>query len=128
MQLLADRTTSWRNEAGKTVLHIAFENGVETTQALLPALRLRNNPRRIEEFAYVDKSDRSYSPQEYISEVLKPDEYTKGKLMALLGKGGARAQLLCASACWAAERSEPGYSAQQRIRTVCVCQKGCCGH
>ncbi|KAK5704369.1 hypothetical protein LTR97_003387 [Elasticomyces elasticus] len=67
MRLLAAKTKpGWRHR-GKTVLHIAFDHGVDTTKAMMLALGTRHDLQRYQKYIYTDRAGTQYQPQEYIT-------------------------------------------------------------
>lgn len=88
MQLLAPGSSpKWRHR-GKTVLHIALENGVETTSAMIEALNVGSDRDKHKKYRYTDKEGKHYSPHDYIMEFLDGTEAEKGALINCLVKGG----------------------------------------
>jgi len=91
MALLAPRTSPlWRSK-GKTVLHIALENGVQATEAMLEALMAASrddddDPEMYEEHVYIDKQGKSYLPHRYVAELLDVGAAEKAALIACLGE------------------------------------------
>ena len=84
MQLLASRTNlEWRHR-NKTVLHIALENGLEATGAMVEALNFHNDPKREERYRYVDRDGITYSPHQYVMKFVDADEQEKQALVACL--------------------------------------------
>ena len=58
MQLLAAKSDLKWHYRRKTVLHIALENGVETTTAMVQALKLASGVNKQKRFRYTDKNDK----------------------------------------------------------------------
>ena len=89
IRLLAHRTPEplkWRFRQ-KTVFHLALEQGVDTTTTLLEALNISQDPERFEKLAYTDKAGRSYSPEEYVTELMDlDDDAEREKLKGCLPK------------------------------------------
>ncbi len=51
---------------GKTVLHVALENGLEVTQNVVEALKVRQDPERNVNYLHQDKDGIEYSLDEYV--------------------------------------------------------------
>ncbi|PPJ50349.1 hypothetical protein CBER1_05917 [Cercospora berteroae] len=76
IELLAKKSAfSWRHRQ-RTYVHIALHKGSETTEILLDALDINNNPWRFTMLVYEDKAGRKYTPCEYVTELmnLQPSE------------------------------------------------------
>ena len=70
MKLLAPRTDSrWRSR-GKMVVHFALENGREATEAMIQALNIPSDPKRDDNYLYVDKEGIEYSLDQYVERVM----------------------------------------------------------
>ena len=88
MRLLAPRTSpEWRYR-GKTVLHIALENGLNATEGTVEALDILHDANRDEKYSYVDKDGIRYSPHEYVMKFLDVEYQEKNALIACLKNGG----------------------------------------
>lgn len=73
------------------MLHIAPKNGFETSEALLKALKLRNERHKIAAITHTDKEGTRYTPQNYIRVLLSADNRTKMALLdCLLQNNGAK--------------------------------------
>jgi hypothetical protein len=92
MQLLAAKCDlKWRYR-GKTVLHIALENGVETTSAMMHALKLGSGVDKQKRYRYTDKNGKEYSLHEYVMEFVDGAQVEKKALVNCLNKGGLDAK------------------------------------
>lgn len=88
MQFLAQRSSpKWRHR-GKTVLHIALEDGVESTVAAIEALKIGADLEKHKKYRYTDKEGKHYSPHEYIKEFVEANDGLKKDLIMCLYKGG----------------------------------------
>lgn len=88
MKLLAPKTNlGWRSR-GKTVLHIALENGPEATEAIIEALDVSHDPKRDEKYLYVDREGIEYSPDQYVKRVMDAEHAEKDTLINYLLKTG----------------------------------------
>jgi hypothetical protein len=84
MSLLADTTRpEWRYRK-MTILHYALQNGLETTEALVEVLKVRDDPEKDDKYLYQDRDGVEYSPQQYVTRVLDVDEEEKDTLLACL--------------------------------------------
>ena len=87
MQLLALRTSpEWRSRS-RTVLHIALENGLDPTKAMVKALGFCHDPDRGKRYLHVDKDGIQYSPQQYAMKFLEADMKEKKALATCLTGG-----------------------------------------
>lgn len=93
MKLLVPKTNlDWRHR-GKTVLHIALENGLDATEAIIEALDIYDDPGRDDNYLYVDKEGIEHSPDLYLAAFVDGDLAGKQPLLACLyGKGRMRSR------------------------------------
>lgn len=91
IELLAPKThLEWRDR-GKTVVHFALHQGLETTRVLLDALQpeCALDTSLYKKLLYTDKEDRIYTPREYVKELLTDiSEVDRKKMIELLEKAG----------------------------------------
>ena len=92
MQLLAPRTSSKWRSSHKTVLHIALENGLETTKAMAEALDILNDPEKDEKYLYMDKDGIEYSPHQYVIRVMGADADEAKRLVEFLFSIGMKSR------------------------------------
>ena len=86
IQLLVPKTDlNWRFR-GKTVLHIALENGLETTKAMVQALKYEDNKENREKYQYTDKEGKKYPPVEYVREFVDASWLDRKALIDCLEK------------------------------------------
>lgn len=86
--LKAGSDTKWRFR-NMTVLHIALENGVETTRCLLDALEVSSDRNRGTRYQYTDMEGTSYTVREYVQGCmpgLSPDD--RQELLQCLAENG----------------------------------------
>jgi hypothetical protein len=88
MRLLAPETdTNWRL-ARKTLLHIALENGLEVTEAMVEALDISHDSDRDKKYSYEDRAGTTYTPTQYIGTLLEASCLEKWDLMKCLRRHG----------------------------------------
>lgn len=84
IRLLARGTDiRWRSK-GRTVLHIALEEGPDVTKALVEALNIRYDPQKDEKYLYTDKDGIHYSPHVYVKKILDGKDQEKKELIKCL--------------------------------------------
>ncbi|KAM3087241.1 hypothetical protein ACMFMG_001345 [Clarireedia jacksonii] len=89
LHILARRTGSgWRHRKG-TVLHIALENGIETTKAMISALHIRADPGK---YLYIDKDGIEYSPHQWLSKFLDAEKEDRAVLIKCLHGCGMKSR------------------------------------
>lgn len=92
MQLLAAKTSlDWRHR-GRTVMHIALENGIETTHAMIEALKASPDKNKQKKYRYTDREGKKYSLCEYVEEFVDGNEAEKKALVNCLVEGGYGAE------------------------------------
>jgi hypothetical protein len=77
MQLLAVRTSpAWRSHR-RTILHVAIDNGIDATKAMIAALGYCHDRDTDEKYVYVDRKGTRYSLPQYV--MIDPDVKEKEK-------------------------------------------------
>ncbi|KAI0460016.1 hypothetical protein F5B21DRAFT_523907 [Xylaria acuta] len=86
MHLLVPGTNLRWKARGRTVLHFALENGVETTKAIIDALDTHHDPERDEKYLYTDRDGIEYSPDQWIIRLLDVNPREKKALLQCLAE------------------------------------------
>ncbi|KAK3670837.1 hypothetical protein LTR78_009281 [Recurvomyces mirabilis] len=84
MQLLARRTDLTIRYKARTVLHLALDDGIQTTRSMLAALGVRDDPMWRSKHIFTDNGGQQHTPEEYIKHVLEGTEAHKAELIVCL--------------------------------------------
>lgn len=92
MHMLAPITNPKWRARGKTVLHIALDNGLDATKSLIDALDISNDPEKDEKYLYMDKEGIEYSPHQFVMKLMDIDEMEKKALYICLLEAGMKSR------------------------------------
>ncbi|KAK4554001.1 hypothetical protein LTR86_008842 [Recurvomyces mirabilis] len=113
MRLLARRTDLTVRYKARTVLHLAMDDGLQTTKSMLTALRVHDDPLWRTKHTFTDNGGQQHTPEEYVKHVLEGSEAHKEELIACLKQAETLAPIRPPSVARArSTMTAPGHAAR----------------